>query len=206
MHFEKQDLFPTQIYKFQNPGAAVDHKLWRQAIFALRERDPGRTTSNHLGWQSSIPLQTVPELAGLARFILECLHEVGTDEGWALERWSFVLEGWANVGGRHASHHLHNHANALLSGCYYIDVPRDGGDILFRDPREVAYAFQPPYAQGYKQPLATITPQPGTLLVFPAWLLHAVEENRSDEDRISIGWNATVMPRPMTAVPGERLN
>jgi uncharacterized protein (TIGR02466 family) len=195
MSFKLHSLFTTNVYQFQNPNAAQEHDSWRKALYGLRERDTGRVISNHLGWQSSVPLQTVPQLAGLARFILGCLNEVAQTEGWALERFNVIMEGWANINGKGASNNMHNHPNTLLSGAYYIDTPASSGEIVFRDPREAAHIFMPPYAKAGKSPVWKLTPQPGLLLVFPAWLLHAVEANLSDADRISIAFNANVEPR-----------
>lgn len=196
MPFRKNALFPTHIYQFTHPNAVVENPIWRQSIYKLKERDPGRAVSNYSGWHSSLPLQQVPELASLARFILGCLREVASDEGWDLERFDIAMEGWANVNNRGAMNNFHNHPNSLLSGCYYIDTPPDSGDIVFRDPREIAYMFQPPYLRGTRAPVLPITPEPGMLLVFPAWLVHAVAPSASSADRISIAVNATVEPRP----------
>lgn len=196
MSFVKQPLFVTHVYQFMNPSAAADHEGWRKAVLELRERDRGRVVSNQLGWQSSVPLQTVPQLGGLGRLILSCLTEVGQEEGWALDRFNIIIEGWANINGKMALNNLHNHPNCLLSGCYYIDVPPDSGDILFRDPREAAYMYQPPYLGGSKPPMAPIKPQPGMLLIFPSWLLHAVGANLSDSERMSIAFNANVELKP----------
>lgn len=197
MLVDKLALFPTHIYRFSNPAAAADHEHWRQAIYELRRRDAGRTLSNHLGWQSSAPLATVPQLEGLARFIVACLMEIGRAEGWQLEYFGFVIDGWANINGKGAGNSFHSHPNCFVSGCYYLDTPPGSGDILFRDPREVAYNYQPPYADGrLKTPVKAFTPAPGMLLAFPPWLLHAVDPNMSDADRVSVAFNAVLERRP----------
>ena len=197
MPLNKKTCFATNIYQFLNPSAAVDHAKWRTAIYELRNKDPGRVVSNHLGWQSSVPLQTIPQLDDLGRFIFQCINEVASDDDWALDKFSVVMEGWVNINGKAALNNFHNHPNTLLSGCYYLDTPPGSGDIVFRDPREVAYVFQPPYRNGNKTPVLTTTPQAGMLLVFPAWLLHAVAANMSDADRVSIAFNASVVPKPV---------
>ena len=37
-----------------------------------------------------------------------------------------------------------------------------------------------------------IPPQEGVMLIFPSFLLHSVEENLSDEDRISVAFNLDI--------------
>ncbi len=188
---ERFALFPTHIYGFVNANADTDHPRWRAAIHALRARDLGRSMSNVLGWQSATPLQDVPELEGLSRFVLSCLEETASAEAWRTDAFRFVTEGWININSRGASNCFHNHPNALLSAVYYLDAPRGCGDILFRDPREMAYNHQPPYADGrYRTPVKALTPAPGMLLIFPPWLLHAVDPNTTDAERISLAFNA----------------
>ena len=43
--------------------------------------------------------------------------------------------------------------------------------------------------QGYDYPINTISPKENMLVVFPAWVPHAVEINLSDEERISLSFN-----------------
>ena len=46
--------------------------------------------------------------------------------------------------------------------------------------------------QSYEYPIITIPPKENTLIVFPAWVVPAVETNLSDEDRISLSFNFSV--------------
>ena len=43
--------------------------------------------------------------------------------------------------------------------------------------------------QSYDYPIITITPKENMLVVFPAWVPHAVEVNSSDDERISLSFN-----------------
>ena len=38
-------------------------------------------------------------------------------------------------------------------------------------------------------------PEEGRMYVFPGWLEHGVEENKSDQDRVSIAFNVLGSPR-----------
>ena len=83
--------------------------------------------------------------------------------------------------------------------------------INFLDPRPQTAIIHPPVtaltAENTDQVVVSITR--GTLLIFPAWLQHAVDPNRSDRLRVSIGFNlmfpsyAEAMARPMW-MPGRR--
>jgi ectoine hydroxylase-related dioxygenase (phytanoyl-CoA dioxygenase family) len=41
----------------------------------------------------------------------------------------------------------------------------------------------------YNTDQVVVTIENGGLLIFPAWLLHSVDENRSDRPRISVSFN-----------------
>ena len=84
----------------------------------------------------------------------------------------------------------HHHPDCKLVAVYYVKVPEKSGDILLHDPRgsilwsdsqartDVAWESHRPYHK--------ITPTPGTLLVFPGYVIHSVETNLSNDIRISI--------------------
>jgi len=98
---------------------------------------------------------------------------------------------WANVNAPGTGHRLHSHRNNYLSGAYYVQV-HDGADsINFFDPRPQAGVMRPTTAQPteYNTEVAAVRVIPGSLILFPAWLQHAVDTNRSGLPRISVSFN-----------------
>ena len=105
---------------------------------------------------------------------------------------SFEITGcWANIGAVNAGHHLHNHPNNYLSGVYYVQTQKGANTIKFEDPRSQNYIMLPHLKKFTPENSRSITldVKDGMLLVFPAWLQHAVDVNRSDKERISISFN-----------------
>jgi uncharacterized protein (TIGR02466 family) len=99
----------------------------------------------------------------------------------------------------------HHHLSALLVGVYYIQVPKMSGDILFHDPRgsvrwedtvlcslkshktDVTMAKEMGGISSLMfRPFHRLTPEPGTLILFPGYVTHQVETNLSNEMRLSI--------------------
>ena len=115
---------------------------------------------------------------------------------------------WANLNAPGAGHPAHSHPNNYLSGVYYARVQPGADTINFLDPRPQTGIIRPPVtaltAENTEQVVVKITC--GTLLMFPAWLQHALDPNRSDRLRVSIGFNimfsayAEVMTRPLWAL------
>ncbi len=114
---------------------------------------------------------------------------------------AWTLFSWYNVN-RFGDHHApHTHPHSYLSGTYYVQLPShqddsldqnpNSGCISFYDPRTganmVAIGIEPDSKPAYK-----VAPSPGTLLIWPSPLQHAVYPNLSDELRISISFNVIV--------------
>jgi uncharacterized protein (TIGR02466 family) len=98
---------------------------------------------------------------------------------------------WANVNGPGASNVVHTHPHCFLSGVYYVQADPDSGHVFFLDPRPAAPMIAPPVsghtAWTYNQ--VRYEPKPGRMQIFPSWLQHGVEPNRSTKDRVCISFN-----------------
>ena len=73
---------------------------------------------------------------------------------------------------------------------YYVESTEEQGNIFFERSDNAEY-FLPPVSQtNYFNGTATsykaIT---GAMYVFPSWLKHSVQPNKTDKDRISISFN-----------------
>lgn len=118
---------------------------------------------------------------------------------------------WANLNSPGAGHPTHSHPNNYLSGVYYVKTRPGADTINFLDPRPQTGIIRPPVTAltAENTELVVVKVKGGTLLMFPAWLQHSVDPNRSDRVRISLGFNimfpryAEVMARPMW-MPGRR--
>jgi uncharacterized protein (TIGR02466 family) len=111
---------------------------------------------------------------------------------------------WANVNAPGTPHRLHSHRNNFLSGAYYVQTLDGADSINFFDPRPQAGVIRPPASQLTPEntEMVVLKVGDGTLLLFPAWLQHSVDTNRSSRPRISFSFNlmftgfAETMARP----------
>ena len=112
---------------------------------------------------------------------------------------------WANLNAPGAEQRTHGHPNNYLSGVYYVRVDDGADTIKFHDPRPQAGIMRAPVHEltADNTDLVAVKVKDGDLLMFPAWLQHSVDANRSDRIRISISFNAMfasyveVMGRPL---------
>lgn len=70
--------------------------------------------------------------------------------------------------------HSHDDDDELLSAAYYVEVPENSGNLMIHSKDEETI---------------TITPRAGMLVLFKPDVVHEVSENKSQQDRLSIGIN-----------------
>jgi uncharacterized protein (TIGR02466 family) len=86
---------------------------------------------------------------------------------------------------------MHTHPNNFLSGVYYVHVTGGADTINFHDPRPQTAIIRSPVTEltAYNTDQVVLRIATGSLILFPAWLPHSVDANRSDRERISISFN-----------------
>lgn len=100
-----------------------------------------------------------------------------------------LTRGWVNRQHPGKSLGLHSHGESLLACTYYINSPDNCGDLLMVDPRGgVNWEWlQEGNVMGIKY--KRIKPEEGKMILFPAYVLHMVEINKSQHTRISLATN-----------------
>ena len=142
--------------------------------------------SNYGGWQSDIRLHENTAFKPLCDYVGGMCARVFKVKGAKFHQM------WACINKKHDQNLIHSHTNNYnLSGVYYLNVPRDSGDIVFRDPRPGAN--QAPYRL-FKDDGDSeyFMPSEGMIILFPSYLEHFVLPNRSDGDRISMSFDLTL--------------
>jgi len=99
-----------------------------------------------------------------------------------------IKDSWLNVNGINGFNYEHNHSG-IISGCFYVHVPEDSNsDIVFHNPAIRSESC--PVINKFNERYMMVTPESGDLILFPSWLTHHVEPNKSQQNRITIGFNA----------------
>ena len=138
-------------------------------------------------------------------WLRDCIHHAviryvkNSEIDYALD---WHLQGWPNINRFGDYHNLHNHPHAWLSGTYYVTVPenpldlpgradRTPGAISFFDPRPQAN-MNAISKDGQVDPEYRVQPKAGEILLWPAFLHHAVHPNLSEDERISVSFNVVL--------------
>ena len=162
-------------------------------ISSLQKKDPlGVLKSNFKGWHSQNFDMKNEQPRKFIESIKNNINLAINDMGWDLTSQSAKVSGiWAIINEKDAWNQKHHHSNSDLSAAYYVSAPKNCGDIVFYDPRP-APVHNHPIAKSPNKLNATvnsITPEPGMLVLFPSYLEHSVNPNKSEEKRIVISFN-----------------
>ena len=202
MHISEQDgfhlLWPLLLMQRTLPGHERANLEFERVILEREAADRDLTT-DYLE-QSLLALRNPA-----VDWLRQCIHKSAIDycrRAGVDYPIDWALQGWANVNRLGDYHDPHNHPYAYLSGTYYVRVPdsraqlRNRADvrpgcITFYDPRG---AVNMTAIKGDPQiePEFTVSPKPGMVLLWPAFVMHYVHPNLSDEPRISISFNLIV--------------
>lgn len=187
------DIFPTRVWVCDLAAVSGHVPAWTQAVLHWRERSPDAAgRSNRMGWNSELTLFDNPLFAPLADAVRSLFDFIFAEMG--PPTYPYKLQAWANVHDHGGYNAIHNHAGALLSACYYLQVPEGSGTLSLRDPRQGALLS---HWNGSLRPNSggeiKVVPQAGQLVIFPNWLDHATETHTGDTPRISIPINASLV-------------
>jgi hypothetical protein len=105
----------------------------------------------------------------------------------------YITNSWCNVAGYNEGQTLHNHANSIVSGIFYLNVNDSQPSITFVNPT-------PPFllnmrSQQYNMFNSLefdIPIEDNTVILFPSQCFHYVKSNPTNNDRISIAFNTFV--------------
>jgi len=189
-------LFPTPMFT----GKLSDISLCDRIEKKLRElQTSGKGMSSPegtiLAYMSPDDLHTLPEMKELVDVIMmEAGHIL---DGYRIKREShYITNMWANIANPNRRHSMHIHPNCLLSGLIYIKTPRRCGSTVFLSPRQFSKGIEPAYLEKNElnSDVFSIPPEKGRMLIWPAYVPHAVEQGMADEseDRIVVAFNIMI--------------
>ena len=108
--------------------------------------------------------------------------------------WS-IKEMWVNLMDTGGLQAMHNHANSFISGVVYLTrTHADARTVFMKSPGGTDFAFKNDHAgiatNSYNaDKWISPAPNPGDVVLFPSYLMHAVAPNQGDR-RITMSFNA----------------
>ena len=192
-------LFVTKLYEADAGDSTLIGELAHSIRTLARDDQAGRRWSrehHYPGYTSYASLDDLPKrdpiFAELARLLTRHAALFAKECAFDLKRKPKLDSLWANLmqgGGRHSSH---IHPQSIISGTFYVEVPKNSGAIAFEDPRlplMMAAPARANYAPEEVRTIVKVEPRPGLLLLWESWLRHEVLPGSGSGERLSISFN-----------------
>ena len=193
-----EKLFSTPFFRFQ----VQDHESLNAALLKecarLRGESDGVLKSNRGGWHSEGNLfdSDVPCISQLREYAEGATFEATQTVSSKLDVATLKLKlfAWMNANPPGGFNAPHTHPGAHWSGVYYVSQPTvetgTSGMIEFLDPRTDLPNWRILKSPAFRAK-KKIRPAAGEIVIFPSYLMHWVYPNETDEERVSIAFNAT---------------
>lgn len=175
--FQEIILFAYPLYVFEN--VALSNKQEQLELFynLKKEHPVAIERSNQGGWQSFWNMHGNPMMNSLVFLIESACKEVF---GVSCK----IEDAWVNISGKNHFNAIHNHGGGPagpfpkhISGVYYYKVPNNDSPLIFHQPSDF-------------NNVQRHVPHEDQLIIFDPCLYHSVHPNNTDQDRISIAFNA----------------
>ena len=187
-------LFPTRIAKGSFASAKSLNRILLSEIAQFTKQDKmGQQWSkeNYRGGYTSYGSLSdmqfrSPGFAKFADLLQPHAKAFAKAQGWKFHRSANLVMNacWFNVMPKHTYHPLHLHPHSIISGVYYVSVPKGSVALKLEDPR-MGLFMNAPTREMYHH----IQPMAGNFVLFESWLRHEVPPNQSKQPRISISFN-----------------
>ena len=191
LNYKTNLIFPIPIHQFDVNGFSEIKDELIDYVYDCKKKDPiGVSLSNRGGWQSE-GFEVINEDDVLQLFLINCLSNFPPIKE------SVQLRGyaWININKPGDYNIKHVHPTNNLSGVLWVKAPQNSGDIVFDSPNNFeSFLENKSYDDDFKKSICIddsyhFYPTEGRMIVFPSHLQHHVQENKSNEDRISVSFN-----------------
>jgi len=189
-------LFPTLIYENKVvKSAQLNKELIKEISHYKEEDESGQKWSekNYAGGYTSYNSITnfhkmSPNFAELEKQITKHVNIYTKALDYNLKPRKLAMTTcWVNVMPANTYHPLHIHPLCVISGTYYVQVPKGSSGLKIEDTKMSFLMSAPPrnnnsYYYHFK-------PKAGDLILFESWVRHEVPPNLSSSERISVSFN-----------------
>ncbi len=188
--------FPTPVWALQLDNFKNINEEMFKYIKDHHNKDLiGINKSNIKGWHSKDFDLNDNAPQNFISFILSHIEQVMVDMNWDKQKQKAKINNmWAIINTGGSANLRHQHGNSTISGAYYVRAPENCGDIIFYDPRPApVYSYPNAISPNtLNAQVNGISPKEGALVLFPSYLDHSVNENKSASERIVISFNIVV--------------
>mgnify|MGYP003657794246 FL=1 len=190
----KEEIVVKDLFRFSYGTIKLKENLKEMNKMAqvIKKKNRSVLLSNRGGYQS--PNIEVDQIPGYKDFAIKVLRLAGKYSSiFTLNRPIKFLNAWLNINPYLTSNARHKHPHTIVSAVYYINVPKNGGQIMFSSPLDNLHGYLHEddinTFNTFNSSARTLDPINNQLIFFPGWLAHEVTANFSKQKRISMAFN-----------------
>ena len=181
-----ESLFPVPIYM-----SNIDRKFTKQELqFVDNQKNKCNKNTGNIKSKDSYILNR-KEFKNIKKFLDQCCKEylekiISPKNNIEL----YITQSWLNYTEENQHHHIHAHANSVVSGVLYFDCNKENDKIKFTNP--VGYQQIKPEIKDFNiwnSETWWFALETGQLVMFPSSTTHQVETKQGKNTRISLAFN-----------------
>jgi uncharacterized protein (TIGR02466 family) len=183
------EVFKTVVYSYD---LKLDNRRLNKYCLDYAKNNEKSIISNVGGYQSKNLDLNHKYFKSITEFINVILNEISLNQ-FQFNQPVKITNMWFNINKYKDYNREHQHTGSVLSGVFYLDVPKNCGNINFINPLEMNWYYNSDKVKNYNILNSSEYFFPvykNVLYVFPSWLTHRVEPNLSKKDRISFSFNS----------------
>jgi|TARA_R100001460_G_scaffold16846_5_gene36705 uncharacterized protein (TIGR02466 family) len=188
--------FSVPIFEWTDVLSKNENKQLEKFALKLEKNEKSEHKSNEGGFQSEGKTPEIDiELKPLYDKIQHCFNEVASQMQYKKDIQVDLSRGWFNVNRKNSYNQLHTHPGCNFACCYYINVPKNSGKIIFKNPIQAETHmnhFEYKSYHSFNSIDYNIKPETSKFLMWPAYMEHSVETNKTDKPRISFSLNIKI--------------
>lgn len=134
-----------------------------------------------------------PDFQDLRQRIDKHVKKYARSLHWDLmERELVMTVSWVSIMNENTYHTMHTHPLSVISGTYYIDIPKGSSSLKLEDPKLAFLMNSPPKkasANKEEQNYLNLETKSGRLIMFESWMRHEVPPQPVKSQRITFSFN-----------------
>lgn len=197
-HLNATSVFSAPIYQIDKPEfLEITKKISNK--FINQRKEQSELNPNYPVYMTE-NINYDPEMLEFANFVAQTAWNILDLQGYAMNEFTtYFKEMWAQEHHTMSSMERHIHGNgSVMTGFYFLDVPKDSSRVLFYDPRDSKVITNLPEKDiseiTHASNIINFEPTEGALFFTNSWLPHSFTKNLSKEPIRFIHFNIGVMP------------
>ena len=191
-------LFSCPVFMMDKPEFLNTTRKVSKKFIAKRKKETELNPNYPVYMTESINYDS--EMLEFSNFVAQASWEILNSQGYAMDLFStYFTEMWTQEHHQHSAMEKHIHGNGcVISGFYFLDVPKNSSRIIFHEPKDSKTITNLPernMADGtHASSMINFEPKEGQLVFTNSWLPHSFTKNEAKKPLRFIHFNVAVQP------------